>query len=262
MKKELIVSQDPKSPISEIIRTLRTNLQFFSTKGKLKTLLLTSTMPSEGKSWISSNLAIAFAQAGKRVILIDADMRKGRLYKMFDIAQTPGLSNYLSGIDEKENATDREKDNNLINHLQTTEVENLLVMSAGNVPPNPSELLSTERMVDMLERMKQVSDIVIIDGTPNQLVTDALIISRMADATVVVTADKRTKKEDLKKVINNIEQIGGKVAGIVINMIPTTYKIYEKSYYYGSSSKAKVKTGKRIADPKKSDYSMMGENDD
>ena len=114
----------------------------------------------------------------------------------------------------------------------------------------------------MLERMKQVSDIVIIDGTPNQLVTDALIISRMADATVVVTADKRTKKEGLKKVINNIEQIGGKVAGIVINMIPTTYKIYEKSYYYGSSSKAKVKTGKRTADPKKSDYSMMGENND
>ena len=102
MKKELIVSRDPKSPISEIIRTLRTNLQFFSAKGKLKTLLVTSTMPSEGKSWVSSNLAIAFAQAGKRVILIDADMRKGRLYNMFEISQTPGLSNYLSGMGENE----------------------------------------------------------------------------------------------------------------------------------------------------------------
>lgn len=266
MKKELVVSQDPKSPISEIIRTLRTNLQFFGTKGKLKTLLLTSTMPSEGKSWISSNLAIAFAQAGKRVILIDADMRKGRLYKMFEIAPTPGLSNYLSGIDENENASEREKDNNLINHLQTTEVENLLVMPAGNVPPNPSELLSNERMVDMLERMKQVSDIVIIDGTPVQLVTDSLIISRLSDATVIVTADKKTRKEDLKKVINNIEQIGGKLAGIIINQIPTTYKIYEKSYYYGSSSKSKTTTSKtrakRQADPKKNEYEMMGENDD
>ena len=202
-------------------------------------------------------------QDGKKVLMIDCDMRKGRLYKMFEIAQTPGLSNYLAGTDEKENATEKEKDNNLINHLQTTEIENLLVMPAGNVPPNPSELLSNERMVEMLNRMKEVSDIVIIDGTPVQLVTDSLIISRMVDATVVVTADKKTKKEDLKKVINNIEQIGGKLAGIVVNMIPTTYRIYEKSYYYGASSKSKTsKEKKKAHDPMKKDYEMIGEEDD
>ena len=100
MKRELIVHQDPKSPISEVFRTLRTNIQFMNTKGKLKTILVTSTLPGEGKSWVSSNLAVTFAQAGKKVVLIDADMRKGRQYSIFEVSPRPGLSNYLSGIDE------------------------------------------------------------------------------------------------------------------------------------------------------------------
>lgn len=241
MKKELIVSRDPKSPISEIIRTLRTNLQFFSAKGKLKSLLVTSTMPSEGKTWVSANLAIAFAQAGKRVILIDADMRKGRLYTLFDISQTPGLSNYLSGMGESE----EDEASDIIKYLQATEVENLLIMPAGNVPPNPSELLGTERMTEMLEKMKEISDIVIIDGTPNQLVTDALIITRLVDATLIVAADKKTKKEDLKRVVNNLEQVGGKIAGIVINMMPQTAKAYERSYYYYGSTNASKTNNKK-----------------
>ena len=98
MRKEVITHQDPKSPISEIFKTLRTNIQFMSTKGKLKTILVTSTLPGEGKSWVSSNLAVTFAQAGKRVVLIDADMRKGRQYTIFGVSPRPGLSNYLSGI--------------------------------------------------------------------------------------------------------------------------------------------------------------------
>ena len=220
---------------------VRTNLQFFSAKGKLKSLLVTSTMPSEGKTWVSANLAIAFAQAGKRVILIDADMRKGRLYTLFDISQTPGLSNYLSGMGESE----EDEASDIIKYLQATEVENLLIMPAGNVPPNPSELLGTERMTEMLEKMKEISDIVIIDGTPNQLVTDALIITRLVDATLIVAADKKTKKEDLKRVVNNLEQVGGKIAGIVINMMPQTAKAYERSYYYYGSTNASKTNNKK-----------------
>ena len=100
MKKELIAHRDPKSPIAEIFRTLRTNIQFMSSQKASKILLITSTMPGEGKSWVSSNLAVTFAQAGKRVVLVDCDMRKGRLHKIFQLEQVPGLSNYLSGIDE------------------------------------------------------------------------------------------------------------------------------------------------------------------
>ena len=97
LKKELITQRDPKSPVSEVFRTLRTNIQFMSTNKKLKTLLITSTFPSEGKSWVASNLAVTFAQAGNKVILIDADMRKGRQYTIFGVSPRPGLSNYLSG---------------------------------------------------------------------------------------------------------------------------------------------------------------------
>ena len=173
MKKELIAELDPKSPISEVFRTLRTNIQFMNTKGKLKTILVTSTFPGEGKSWVASNLAVTFAQAGKKVVLIDADMRKGRQYNIFGISPIPGLSNYLSGIDMDNDERDII---DIADYVQDTEVDNLFVMPAGNIPPNPSELLISPQMVDLLEQLKDLCDIVIIDGTPNELVTDSLIL--------------------------------------------------------------------------------------
>ena len=148
MRKEIIVQKNPKSPTSEVFRTLRTNIQFMNSKGKLKTILVTSTLPGEGKSWISSNLAVTFAQSGKRVILIDADMRKGRQYTIFDASPRPGLSNYLSGVGEDA----EEEEVNLSNYIQETEVDNLFLMAAGNVPPNPSELLIAPQMVDLLNQ--------------------------------------------------------------------------------------------------------------
>ena len=125
MKKELIAELEPKSPISEVFRTLRTNIQFMNTKGKLKTILITSTFPGEGKSWVASNLAVTFAQAGKKVVLIDADMRKGRQYTIFGISPIPGLSNYLSGID----MDDEERDiTDIADYIQDTEIDNLFVI--------------------------------------------------------------------------------------------------------------------------------------
>ncbi|MBS6252919.1 MAG: CpsD/CapB family tyrosine-protein kinase [Clostridium sp.] len=233
MRKELIAQRDPKSPVSETFRTLRTNIQFMNTNNQLKTLLITSTLPGEGKSWVASNLAITFAQAGKKVVLIDADMRKGRQYTIFEVSPRPGLSNYLSGIDSKseENSMDE-----IIDYIQETEVKNLYVISAGNIPPNPSELLITPKMVNLLDKLKQVSDIVIIDGTPCELVTDSVILSRLVDSTVIVTAHKQTKKDTLQKIVTNIQNVGGKIAGIVLNKIPVSAKKYEQSYYYGSTS--------------------------
>ena len=241
MRKELIAFQDPKSPISEIFRTLRTNIQFMNTKGKLKTLLVTSTLPGEGKSWVSSNLAVTFAQAGKKVILVDADMRKGRQYTILGASPRPGLSNYLSGI----GANSEEETADVTEYIQETDVENLYLISAGNVPPNPSELLIAPQMVELLERLKDLCDIVIIDGTPSQLVADSLILTRLVDSTLIVTASRETKKEDLKRIINNITQVGGKIAGVVVNKITVSSKKYEQAYYYGSTSLAKSnKNGK------------------
>lgn len=232
MKKELIAHKDPKSPVSEIFRTLRTNIQFMNSNKKLKTLLVTSTYPGEGKSWVASNLAVAFAQAGKRVILIDADMRKGRIYNIFGVLPRPGLSNYLSGVNENS-----QEANNLVNYLRETEVPNLYVMPAGNIPPNPSELLITPQMVNLLEELKQECDLIIIDGTPSKLVTDAVILSRIVDSTIVITAHNQTKKDDLQKVIRDIKNVGGNIAGVVYNKMPVSSKKYNETYYYASASK-------------------------
>ena len=244
MKKELIAELDPKSPISEVFRTLRTNIQFMNTKGKLKTILVTSTFPGEGKSWVASNLAVTFAQAGKKVVLIDADMRKGRQYNIFGISPIPGLSNYLSGID----IDDEERDiTDIADYVQDTEVDNLFVMPAGNIPPNPSELLISPQMVDLLEQLKDLCDIVLIDGTPNELVTDSLILTRLVDSTIIVTASKQTKKDNLRRAIQNIQNVGGKIAGVVVNKVPIAAKKYEQSYYYGSTEMSKVRSDMRKA---------------
>lgn len=229
MKKELIAHKDPKSPVSETFRTLRTNIQFMNSNKKLKTLLVTSTVPGEGKSWVSSNLAVAFAQAGKRVVLIDADMRKGRIYNIFGVLPRPGLSNYLSGVGEG-----NQDETNIINFIRETEVPNLYVMPAGNIPPNPSELLITPQMANLLEELKRESDLIIIDATPCKLVTDAVILSRIVDSTIIVTAHNQTKKDDLEKVVKDIKNVGGNIVGVVYNKIPVSAKKYNETYYYSS----------------------------
>ena len=237
MKRELIVHRDPKSPISETFRTLRTNIQFMYTGKEMKTLLVTSTMPGEGKSWTSSNLAVAFAQSNKKVLLIDGDMRKGKQYKIFRINPVPGLSNYLSGIDEDGCMTEKR----ITEFVQPTEVSNLYVIPSGNIPPNPSELLDSQRMIKMIEELKSIFDIVIFDGAPCALVSDSIILSRLTDLTIIVAQHNSTKKDELLKTKMQIQNVGGKIAGVVLNKIPISAKKYETSYYYGGSQDSAVK---------------------
>ena len=244
MRKELITFRNPKSPISETFRTLRTNIQFMNINRKLKSILITSTLPGEGKSWVASNLAITFAQAEKKVILIDADMRKGRQYSIFGISPRPGLANYLAASDKNADLIDMEK------YVQKTEIDGLDVISAGNVPPNPSELLITPQMQRLLDRLSTQFDIIIVDAPPCELVTDAVILSRMVDSTVIVTAHKFTKKASLQKTIKSIKNVGGKIAGVVLNKVPIDAKKYEKSYYYGSqltTTRGKREAGRAVS---------------
>ena len=258
MEKEVVVDKNPKSPISEVFRTLRTNIQFMNVNKKMNVLLLTSTFPSEGKSWVSSNLAVTFAQAGKKVVLIDADMRKGRQYAIFGIAPKPGLSNFLSQVEIDNNGRMSE---NVGDYIQRTEVDNLYVMTAGNVPPNPSELLVSAQMIRLLDELKSLCDIVIIDGTPSELVTDSVILSRLADCTIIVTAHKITKKDALERVIRNIQNVGGKIAGVVINKVPISARRYgEKYYYYGEDKILSGKANKNKGNPLKKQASRAMEN--
>ncbi len=237
MKRELIAQRTPKSPIAEVFRTLRTNIQFTNSQKSLKTLLVTSTMPGEGKTWVASNLAITFAQAGKKVVIIDADLRKGRLHKMFQIEGIPGLSNYLSGINE----SGKTEEDDIFNYVKETEVGNLYVVPAGNFPPNPSELLTSELTKTMLEKLKEAFDIIILDGTPCLLVSDSIILSRIVDNTILVASHKTTKKDSLVKTKKAIENVGGKIAGVVLNKVPVNIDKYESTYYYSSSKPGNIK---------------------
>lgn len=242
MTKELIVQKDPKSPISEVFRTLRTNIQFMNTNKNLKTLLLTSTVPAEGKSLVAANLAATFAQANKRVILVDCDMRKGRQHNIFETSPRPGLSNYLSGISD----TGEESSEDLSRYIRSTEIENLYLIPAGNVPPNPSELIASEKMVKLIKELEEVCDIVILDGTPSIIVTDSIILSRIVDSTLIVTAQNVTKIEDLNKVKRDIDNVGGKIAGVVVNRMEVNTKQYQdRYYYYGHKSNLPTKAKKK-----------------
>ena len=229
MKKELIAHEDPKSHVSELFRTLRTNIQFMSSNRQLKSLLITSTLPGEGKTWVSSNLAIAFAQTNKRVVLVDADMRKCGLHDIFKVTHCPGLSNYLSGVNDNNSQNE-----DLGNYLRRTEIPNLDLLPAGNVPPNPSELLTSHRMIELLNNLKEIYDLVVIDGTPSKLVTDAVILSRIVDYTIIVAGHNMAKKDDLTKIVRDIKAVGGNIAGVVYNQKPVANKKDAETYYYAS----------------------------
>ena len=161
---------------------------------------------------------------------------------MFNVPPKPGLSNYLSGIDV--NGKDR---NNILDYIRETEIDNLFFIPSGNVPPNPAELLVSDRASEMIKQLKKMSDIVIFDGTPSLLVTDAIILSRFVDSTIIVTSCNETKIENLDKVKRGIENVGGKIAGVVLNKVPMTAKKYEDAYYYGSKAgrMSNVEKGKR-----------------
>lgn len=227
MNREIITSNDPKSPISEIFRTLRTNLQYMKRSDKSQSILITSTVQEEGKSFVASNLAVTFAQAGKNTIIVDADMRKPRQHKKFSVQMYPGLSNFLSGID-----IDRlKRELHFEDCIYQTEVENLWIMPSGNIPPNPSELLQSTRFYDLMKILESRFDVIIFDGAPCMAVTDSIIISRLATHTVLVCSQNSTKIDELKDVKRMIQQVGGNIAGVVLNKVKVSKKKLENSYY-------------------------------
>lgn len=237
MGKEIIVIENPKSPEAEMFRNLRTNIQFMNANSDKKVMIVTSTIPGEGKSYVSANLAAAFAQLDKKVLVIDTDMRKGRQYALFNLKPRPGISNYLSGVVELD--FEKYKDN-IENYIQETDIENLYLIPAGNVPPNPSELLVSPKMQGIIETLKKTFDIIIFDAPPCLVVADALILARLVDFSIIVSAQNITKMDSLKRAKQAIENVGGKIAGVVLNKVQINSKAYETSYYYGekiSSSK-------------------------
>lgn len=230
MGKEIVVVESPKSPEAEMFRNLRTNIQFMNADSEKKVILITSTAPGEGKSYVSSNLAAAFANLNKKVLIIDCDMRKGRQYTLFNLQPRPGISNYLSGVVEKDFVGAKD---DIQNYIQETDIENLYLIAAGNVPPNPSELLVSNKLKSTIQDLIDAFDIVIFDAPPALIVADALILARLCDFSILVCAQNITRMEELNKAKSAIENVGGKVAGVVLNKVQVTGKSYEQAYYYG-----------------------------
>ena len=226
MTNELIVELDPKSNVAEALRIVRTNLQFSAVDEKLKTILVTSSVPGEGKSFISSNLAITFAQNNSKVLLIDCDMRKGRLHKIFNVNNDKGLSNLL--IDEI--------NTDLKQYIQKTDIDNLSVITMGTVPPNPSELLASAKHKVVMEMLKNKFDYIIYDGTPVNPVTDSIIMASLVDKVVIVSAIGDTDVETLQNTKQSLENVNANIAGVVANKAPYTNGNYYGYYgYYGEN---------------------------
>lgn len=224
---ELIVHHHSKSVVSEAFKTIRTNIAFSKSKEESKTILFTSCNASEGKSWITANMAVAYAWSNKNVIIVDADMRKGRQHNIFQVSNENGLSECLREIKNSEDYK------TLKNYIKQTNVPKVHIMTIGAVPPNPSELLSSNKLSELVQMLKCVYDVVIIDGTPCNLVADSIPVSRIVDSTVLVTECRRTKIEDLKNVMKLIQNVGGNIEGAILNKKEMKSKEYGKGYYYG-----------------------------
>ena len=218
---DLITQVKPNSLTSESIRNLRTNLQFSSVDDDLRTVLVTSTLPSEGKSFVSANLAISFAQAGKNVLLVDCDLRKGRQHRIFHVSNKKGLSNLLVGDSGK-----------MEDYIKKTSIDNLYVITRGVCPPNPTELLNSKKNSAFVRKMSDWYDVVIFDGVPCNGLSDSLIISSLVDRVVIVSSENYTPKSDLLNTKKAIENSHGIIAGLVINNINMKNGSHNKYYYY------------------------------
>ena len=219
--KDLIVHNDPKSPISEGIRTIRTNLQFSNVDTVNKKIMITSSMPGEGKSFTSANLATAFAQDGNKVLIIDCDMRKGRVHKIFEISNSKGLSNLLIDNIEK----------NYKKYIKKTKIENLEVLPSGTVPPNPSELLNSEANKKLIDILEREYDYIIFDCVPINGLPDSLIMTNLVNKVMIVCAANVTPTELLQKTKTSLQNVDANIAGIIVNKTKTAYNKYYGHYY-------------------------------
>jgi polysaccharide biosynthesis transport protein len=224
----LATLMSPRSPVAEAFRTLRTNLEFASLDTPLRTLLITSAVPGEGKSTISANVAIAFAQAGRKVILVDGDMRRPSIHRLFEIPNSYGLTTLL-----------RADQTALDSVAHASEEPNLRIVTTGPLPPNPAELLGSQRMRALIARLSEGSDLIVIDSPPLHAVTDAAVLASEMDGVLIVSHAGRTKRGALAQAREALDRVGARVVGVTLNRLTerSSAGYYYRYYgdYYGSA---------------------------
>lgn len=219
----------PKSSVSEAFRSLRTSLMFSTPEGMPKTLLITSPGPGDGKTTCAINLATVMAQNGSRVLLIDADLRKPRLHRDFGKPQSPGLTNRIAGVHTEGNEAAS---------ILATDVQGLFVMPSGNQPPNPAELLSSERMRKIIAMNERAFDHVIIDSSPILGLADAMVLSRQVHGVILVASAGKTAKDSIKTSVKRLAQVRAPLLGTVLNAVDLDSPdyAYYSAYYYNYAS--------------------------
>ncbi|MFF2296844.1 polysaccharide biosynthesis tyrosine autokinase [Arthrobacter sp. NPDC058127] len=227
VKKPLLTQSGPQGPRAESFRQLRTNLQFANVSGQAKTVLMTSALPGEGKSTTATNLAIALSQAGHLVCLVDADLRRPMVNEYLGLDRNAGLTTALVG------------DADVNDLLQPWGDDDLYVLSSGQIPPNPSELLGSQEMRQLIHRLEQAFDHVIIDAPPLLPVTDATVLSQHVGGVVVVVGSQKLRQNDLQKALSALEMVGSNILGVVLNRLPSKGPDAYAYGYYSHDEKPK-----------------------
>jgi len=228
----LITLEQTKSPISEAYRTLRTNVQFTGVDSETKTIMITSSGPGEGKSSTIANLAVSMAQAGKSVLVIDSDMRNPTQHKLFGLDNRQGLSVALV------------QDQDYQQYIKETAVPGVMVLTGGPIPPNPAELVGSQRMRRLIKGFSEQFDIVLIDTPPIIAVTDAAILAQEVDGVILVLASGEVDKEYAQKAKELLDKVGAKILGAVLNKVEMKTSEYYHYYNYNGTEDPKNKKHK------------------
>lgn len=241
MSTDLIINVNPKSIFSEAIKTIRTNLAFSMIDKEMKTILLTSPQSGDGKSFITANLAVAYAQEDKKVLVVDCDLRKGRQHEIFEVMNVTsgGYSNLILNYKE---------DTKLDKYIVSTSNKNIDLLPTGPTPPNPVELLASESNQKLMKELRNHYDVILLDCPPVLGLSDTMIMTKYSDANLIVVSSRKTKVESLDKAKKVFEQAKANITGVIINRASVkdnSYYSYYSNEYYGESSKKSKKKKRR-----------------
>ena len=241
MSTDLVINVNPKSIFSEAIKTIRTNLAFSMIDKEMKTILLTSPQSGDGKSFITANLAVAYAQEDKKVLVVDCDLRKGRQHEIFEVMNltSGGYSNLILNYKD---------DIKLDHYIINTSNKNIDLLPTGPTPPNPVELLASESNQKLMKNLREHYDVILLDCPPVLGLSDTMIMTKYSDANLIVVSSRKTKVESLDKAKKVFEQAKANITGVIINRASVkdnSYYSYYSNEYYGDSSKKSKKKKRR-----------------
>lgn len=235
-KDKLISISEPRSPIAEAFRNLRTAVQFANIDNPYQRLLITSANPEEGKSTMAANLAVVMAQAGNRVLLIDADLRRPMQHQLFDLNKDNGLTNLLLSLERGVEPTEQQAQELLDRFAHTTHEPGLFVITSGPIPPNPSELLGSVKMKTALKALSNRFDFVILDSPPSLAVSDAIVLGTQADAVLLVADFGNTGRNQLKQAAKRLRDVKANLIGVIMNRLDPRGNAYFNYYEYQQSA--------------------------